>query len=296
MDEKLTNIWNQKSLEIPEEQIEKSLETLLMRVELFEKVGKQNKKQLKFNFIYKVASIALIVILLSTTIYLGLSHKEPKVALLTYQEYTSSVGEYREILLPDGTVVYLNSGSILLAPEKFISDERKVLLFGEAYFKVAKDEHKPFRVKTNLMEVEALGTEFSVISFLSDNSVRTTLVEGSVKLSSNNPDKNIEQILLPNQQSFYRPSMDSIYVKTVNTSSYTSWITGALIFDDMPFMHVVQRLQIQFGVNIQYGKHLNRNRISAKFIHNESIDEIVKILSEITYSKYHINNNQITIN
>ena len=103
-----------------------------------------------------------------------------------------------QVQLSDGTRVWLNSESELRYPVDFVSTERKVFLRGEAYFQVAKDTNKPFRVVVNDMMVEALGTGFNINAYQDDNCLRTTLVEGKVRVSYS--DTRQECILVPGEQ------------------------------------------------------------------------------------------------
>lgn len=290
-DQSFKELWEQPNQDVPEKQVENSLRTLFHRIDLYEMASKKQGIQismLPYRWL-KIASILLLPILASSlTYYYMQRHISPKEIYVTNMEYTVLPGERRELTLPDGTAVTLNSGSVLLVPEKFAGDKRPVYLVGEAYFKVAKDTTKPFIVNTPLIDIQALGTEFCVTAYQQSNHVQTTLTEGKVLLSIPGSTTVKPVILHPSEQSYYAPSMHEIRVSKVNADIYTSWKEGYFVFDETPFEEVVNRLRIQFGWKIICDKRLYGTRITAKFIHNESVTEILNTLKQIvnfTYKK-----------
>lgn len=289
MEEKdLNNLWNSKQQNIPQEAIEYELKLLTARINLFE--HEKSARRIRGRNLalrYSAAAILLLFILLFST-----RPDVPEAYISDVLHYTPA-GQVQTIILPDSTIAYLNSESALISPEKFTSTDRIVYLIGEAYFKVAPDNKKPFKVKTHLMTIEALGTEFAVLAYPKSNDIRTTLVEGCVKVETTDKTsvEHISKILYPNQQSYYTPDMDDIIVCETNLNLYTSWIDKKLTFENIPFESVIERLEIQFGKNINYSETLKEYNISAKFIHDESLEEILTLISHITYSGIKKTNN-----
>lgn len=274
----IEELWESEPYTISQETIEYSLKLLINRINLFEyEKSARRKRRRRTVLAYAIAAAILIPVFI-------LSLMKPQVpeTYITDIVYSVPAGQSQKIILPDSTVVYLNSKSVLISPARFVSEERRVFLIGEAYFKVAKNKEKPFRVKTQLMTIEALGTEFSVLAYPQSNHIRTTLVEGSVRVDATGVKS---RILKPNQQSYYDLILNEITVREIDVNLYTSWIDGNLIFENTPFPAVIERLEIQFGKKIDYHSKLKRFRISAKFIQNESLDEILALISEVTYSK-----------
>lgn len=272
--------------------MEKSLRTLLQRIERVEQVmPKKKKAHTLYKICYRIAGILILPLLASWLTWHYVSSRIEPESVVQYLEYTVLLGEHKTIRLPDSTIVCLNTGSILIAPDKFTGNKRKVFLFGEGYFEVTPNKEKPFIVTTNLMDIEALGTAFCVAAYQGDNSVRTTLTEGSVRVSSTQNIHISSVVLTPSQQSYYTPEMDQIEVKAVNTALYTSWINGQFIFEETPFAEVIKRLEIQFGVEIGYNeKMFNSDKINAKFIHHESLPDILQALSRVAYFEYRYRN------
>jgi len=296
----LKDIWDNPQTNVSEEEISNALKTLLSRISLYEELSSRKKRYIQRLYkVLKIAGIFLLPILASYITYYFLD-RNPVIqeTLIANTEYAVPLGERREVLLDDGTVVYLNSGSILITPEKFIGKERNVYLVGEGYFKIASNKEKPFKVKTSLVEIEALGTEFSVSAYPQDNSIKTILAEGSVRLSVLDVANAPSIVMIPNHQSLYTPDMNGFMVSEVNALNHISWKDGILIFDKTPINDVLRRVEIQCGVQIIYdrsNKTITKHDITAKFIHDESLTEILDVLSEVVEFNYQITNNQVII-
>lgn len=157
-------------------------------------------------------------------------------------------GEYT-LKLSDGTMVYLNAMSSLRFPVNFIGDKREVELQGEAYFEVAKG-HKPFIVKTARMNIEVLGTVFNISAYAEDQVTRTTLVNGSVKVTSDCLSEAI--ILKPSQQASFYKSANQITVKEVDITQYTAWKNGRFYFKDWRLEDIVTYLSRWYDVDVFY--------------------------------------------
>jgi ferric-dicitrate binding protein FerR (iron transport regulator) len=299
MNEKqLKEIWDNNQHSVPEDQINDSLRSLLFRIDMFEFAQQnQSKTRKQIRFIYSLAGAIMLPLLIFSTLFFY-NNRQPDVLVVNSTEYITPVGESRKIILDDGTVVFLNSGSVLIAPDRFTSDVRSVFLTGEAFFDVAKEKERSFIVKTSMMNIKVLGTEFSVMAYSHDNYIKTTLVEGSVGLETSDPlSKNIDPVILcPNQQSIYDPFMDKIAIADVDVTAYTSWKDGKLIFEKTPFSEVIHRLEIQSGAKITYDKQLREYVISAKFVRNEPLEEMLRLITEVTYSHYSkVDNNEFVI-
>lgn len=293
-DQSLQNLWEHPEHDVPEKQVDDSLRTLLHRIDLYEMALENKWKSLRYSWL-KIASILLLPILASCLTYYFVRSVTPDHIYVSNLKYTVLPGEKRELILPDGTSVSLNSGSVLLVPEKFTESKRPVYLIGEAYFKVAKDTERPFIVSTPLIDIQAVGTEFCVTAYQQSNSVQTTLTEGEVRLSIPGSTTIKPVALHPSEQSYYDPSMNEIKVTKVNVDIYTSWKEGQIVFEETPFSEVINRLRIQFGWRIICDKHLYDIPITAKFIHGESITEILDTLRKIVNFTYETNQNIIYI-
>ena len=139
---------------------------------------------------------------------------------------TPKGGRY-QVLLPDGTKVWLNAGSKLTYPVSFrANSSRKVELTGEAYFEVAKNDRLPFIVKTVLQEVEVLGTHFNVMAYADEKSIRTTLLEGSVKVKTDRQ----QSLLHPGQQADLNKENQHIHISNALKNKSVAWKNGYFMF------------------------------------------------------------------
>jgi hypothetical protein len=160
-------------------------------------------------------------------------------------------GKNSSILLPDGTVAYLNAGSRLVYPNFFRGKNREVFLIGEGFFEVARDESMPFVVQTTELNVEVLGTKFNVSAYPSDNMIETVLVEGKVKI---NP-KGFQLLknnytLDPNQLAAYNRTSAETKITNVDVSNYVSWHNGFLNFNSSDLSRIVKRLERYYNIKI----------------------------------------------
>lgn len=159
-------------------------------------------------------------------------------------------GQY-QLVLPDGTKVWLNAASSLKFSGNLIAaGERRVILKGEAYFEVFKDKRRPFVVESMGQKVEVLGTHFNVSANPDESAIKTTLIEGCVQVSQEGT-KNAK-ILKPNQQSIITAGLAQIKVEDVDPESVLAWKNGYFMFDDEDLESIMQKVAKWYDVEIQY--------------------------------------------
>ena len=161
-------------------------------------------------------------------------------------------GEFK-VVLDDSTEVWLNSESKLIYPEKFTDKERRVIVKGEAYFKVAHEANRPFRVETDGQVVTVHGTEFNVKSYKEDKNVLTTLVEGSISLSKANGSG--EVMLRPGHQSKFNKQDASTTVRTVNAEMVASWRYGKFVFENQTLEEIMQELSRWYNFEYEFSNN-----------------------------------------
>ena len=150
-------------------------------------------------------------------------------------------GQYR-VVLPDGTKVWLNAESSLSYPTAFTGNERIVELTGEAYFEVAHDTAHPFILKSGQQQITVLGTSFNVNAYPNEDATITTLLAGSIMLSSQNVTKKLE----PSQQAVLKG--DKFSVKHVETKDFVAWKEGLIVLDRQDIRHTVRQLERWYDV------------------------------------------------
>lgn len=216
---------------------------------------------------------------------------------LIYNELEIPNGKIFDIELSDGTVVHLNSGTKIKYPVQFLKgQQREVFIYGEAYFKVAKDKNHPFVVHANDIAIEVLGTEFNISSYDEDSEIKTVLVEGSVSLTNS---------ILPNDKVILKPGYKAAWTKVkhqttiekVDVSTYTAWLKGELIFRNSSFENIEKKLERKYNVVIENNNSVLANRIlNASFhVDIETIEDVMQTIQEIQPFSYRIDNEKIII-
>ena len=186
-------------------------------------------------------------------------------------------GKRSKILLADGTLVHLNSGSTFMYPSTFDgASKREVYLEGEAYFEVSKEKDRKFIVQTKYKVIEVLGTKFNVLVDLDERYFETVLVEGSVSVNTNKGNK----ILNP-AQSYSIIDNKIEEIKSVKTSIYTAWIDGKLKFHDHSFSDVIQQIERIYNIEVRDidTQYLNL-KITGYLNIKPTAEETIKILMQ----------------
>ena len=215
---------------------------------------------------------------------------------LFYNKLHVPFGKQFKVKLSDGTLVYLNSGSTLKYPVKFLNGKsREVFLDGEAYFVVSKDKDHPFIVNANEISTQVYGTEFNISSYKNDTNLDIVLVEGSIGVYNNL--KNEKQLLLvPNEKASFNKKDLKFAKETVDAKNFIAWKDGVLLFENATFESIVKKLERNYNVSIQNNfTSLNTVKFSGTF-DTETIDEIVKAFQAYKSFNYTITDNQIIIN
>ena len=166
-------------------------------------------------------------------------------ALNTIQ--TPRGGQY-QVILPDGTKVWLNAASSLRYPNRFVGAEKKVELDGEGYFEVVKNVKQKFKVVSGRQEVEVLGTQFNINAYADESQVKTTLVEGSVRLTS--LDSKEVARLDPGQQSTF--AKGNFEVNKVDVSASIGWKDNDFIFKDQDLRSIMRQLARWYNIEVRY--------------------------------------------
>ena len=188
-------------------------------------------------------------------------------------------GQY-QLSLPDGSKVWLNSESSITYPVVFAAQERKVKITGEAYFEVAKDKTKPFRVETGDMEVEVLGTHFNVKAYADEGPTKTSLLEGSVKID--------KQILKPGQA-----FMNGRIVPT-NVDQDVAWKNGIFNFNNQNLSQVMKELARWYDLEIIYPNGIPQKEYGGEIGRNLKLNQVLKGLGN-SGVHFELNGRRVTV-
>ena len=200
-------------------------------------------------------------------------------------------GEY-QLILADGSKVYLNSESKLRFPTRFEGKERRVYLEGEGYFEVVKDTAKPFIVEAKEVDVRVLGTSFNVSAYVSEQAVRTTLVDGKVRVGDRLTGKG--EIILPGQQAEWEDG--TFTTKEVDTSIYTAWINGKFYFEGATLEEIASQLERWYDIDFFFTSENVKRFAFAGVINKEySANKIFSIIEKTTRVRFNVNGRVVTV-
>lgn len=199
----------------------------------------------------------------------------PKSATIAYNTISTSKGNQYQILLPDGTKVWLNAASSLKYPEVFTGNERKVILSGEAYFEVAKNKDMPFIVQTRNQDVQVLGTHFNINSYSDEQSIKTTLLEGAIKVTN----ANFSKILKPGEQSLVENNgLGNINViKNIDVDSEIAWKKGLFSFNNVALKTILIQLERWYDIKIDY-QSIPDKRYNGMVPRKSNLSEVLNML------------------
>ncbi|RIJ48042.1 FecR family protein [Maribellus luteus] len=218
----------------------------------------------------KVAAIFVLVIL-GTYIF----QRNPNLISSEYCEITVPLGEHQLVNLPDGSKVWLNSGTSLRFPEAFDSKERRVQITGEGFFTVQPDKEKPFIATFEGCEIKVLGTEFNVNAYPGRKEKIVSLIEGSVELTSVSNQKRI--ILKPYYEALIQEN--NMEVKAIDSLDKFMWKQGIISFQNESFENVAKRLQELYNIKIEIkSSELYKIKISGKYRQKEGVMNILSVI------------------
>lgn len=186
---------------------------------------------------------------------------------------TPKGGQY-QVVLPDGSKVWLNAASSIRFPSSFPLAERRVYVTGEAYFEVTHNKARPFIVSVAGQEVEVLGTQFNVMAYADEADVRTTLVEGSVKLSK---DK-LSAVLTPGQQGFIARGQSAYSIANADINTVTAWKDGRFVFNGTNLYSLMRQLSRWYDVAVTYEDGVENDVFFGKISRSADLAKVLKIL------------------
>jgi ferric-dicitrate binding protein FerR (iron transport regulator) len=198
--------------------------------------------------------------------------------------------------LPDGTLVWLNAGSKITYSQGFGVDERTVHLTGEGYFEVTKNEKKPFRVKTEELHVNVLGTKFNFSNYPDNEEAIVSLIEGKV-MADNAIGKNEQVSLSPDEKVFLNKKTGQMRILQHRAQSAAAWTNGYLFFDEELLPDIIKELERSYNVSIRItDKSLETFRFYGDFTREEqTIEEILNLLVSTNKLKYTIQGKEIAL-
>ena len=243
----------------------------------------------------RFAAVFLIAALTSVFTILYMAEPEQE-EMKIFSEVVTERGQRATINLDDGSRIRLNSGSKLLYPEEFDSEQRYVQLYGEAYFEIAGDE-RPFIVKADEAVIEILGTEFNVHAYEDREDIKVVVADGMVSVRSDRASyEHSASLGKGDMATLKRGSEGDVNVtQNVNLRRHLGWMQYRLNFDNIPLSQVASTLQRWYGVDIEFeNDQLREKKLTADF-EDASIHEVIRVIEIALNVEHEMKGRKITL-
>lgn len=243
----------------------------------------------RFKMWMRVAALFILPVLTAAGMYFYMSRNEsaPAPMIVSVER-----GQKANVILPDGSKVWLNSQSKLTCSVDFNVKKRELQLDGEAYFEVAHNARKPFIVRSKDMAVEALGTCFGVKAYNEDQLISSILMRGKVKVTT--PDG--ETILMPNDRVMYdKTTHKNTPSRVTNATDFTGWIHNELRFENESLGEIAKTIQRIYNVKIIFKSELLKNLRYTGTVNNNSLESVLNIITLTSPVSFQINKQQVTL-
>ena len=199
-------------------------------------------------------------------------------------------GQY-QIILPDGSTVWLNAASSLRFPTAFVGKQRTVELTGEAYFEVTKKTSMPFNVKVNDMDVQVLGTHFNVMAYTEEDAVRTTLLEGAVKVTKGAA----VGLLKPGQQAKLNKTAGNIKISEADVEEVMAWKNGLFLFNNEGIKTIMRQISRWYDVDISFEGNIPDKNFTGQISRNNNLSQVLKMLELTKEAHFKITGKKIAV-
>ncbi|WP_345950722.1 FecR domain-containing protein [Mucilaginibacter sp. PAMB04274] len=213
--------------------------------------------------------------------------KQSSEQVTTINTVTTPKGGQYQVVLPDGTRVWLNAASRLTYPQVFAGKTREVKLEGEGYFEVSKNKAMPFHVFTGNQDVEVTGTHFNINGYMDDGSINTTLLEGGITLHHHGR----SQKIIPGKQANVSTNPFAIKVQTVDTEEVVAWKNGLFEFNNASLRQIMSQLERWYDIKVDYSS-LPAKRYNGMVPRSANLSRVLKMLEVTGNIKFEIQNNR----
>ena len=242
------------------------------------------KKRYPIHILKHAAGYAAAICITILSTWMVMNDREPAEEMVTYEEFTTPSGQRAMVKLHDGTTVWLNARSTLRYPNHFAREERKVELDGEAFFDVEHNEHKPFVVSTEKLDIKVLGTKFNVFAYKGREEFNTALLEGSVKVYER---MNEEKALFMNPNECVELKDNKLVKRPMGNTDFLLWKEGIYAFDDVPFEDIIKKFELYYDIVITVNNSkLMKYKFSGKFRQRDGVESALRTLRKVHYFTY----------
>lgn len=247
-------------------------------------------KRVKIWRFYKQIAAIFLLPIIGAMLFMISNQGESENQIMTVR---TAMGDRSHFYLPDGTEVYLNAMSSLSYNLDYGIDDRQVEVTGEVFFSVQKNKSLPFVVTADSLKVEALGTQFLVRNYLDEPYVQSSLIEGKVKVQSNNE----QVILLPGEGVDYTKANSELIKKDIDSSISLAWTKGQLVFKDDDMEQVCRKIAHWYGVSVVYNpQEFEGTTFSLRLRKEETLFNLLAVMGEVLQLNYRMVDDKIIIN
>lgn len=313
--------WNRQDDDAPHFRKSQVMKELFARLNIPEK--NRDKKSIPLIPLIRYAAVFLVAVAATSLFYFNRQPGTAGVKKSAVNRVEINYGSKGLVHLPDGSKVWLNSGSTITYPDHFTSESRKVTLAGEAFFDVAHQEGSPFIVHTNNLDIRVLGTRFNVKCYEEEQTIETTLVSGKVELLNKDDHSRVAAKLEKNQKAIYykkeryvkveqthrtdqkeakktgtvSPGQDRpLQVKNLDEPSFeTSWKDGILKFNASEFEELARQMERWFDVKIYFDDPAAKSIKYTGAFEKETLEQAMEALSMSFPIEYTIHKNEVHI-
>ncbi len=274
---RLQFIWNFSALKYLNRHIDTDKDLQLIKTRIYRRKAHWEKFRTIVYTAVSTAAVAALVFLFTPPKSSQVSSSEQTAQQTNQTEIFIPKGLEGNVTLADGSKVWLNSGSRITYPKDYSAENRKLFLDGEAYFEIKTDKAHPFLVETSKVSVLVTGTRFNLSSYSDDNTVETTLCQGSVTLRQHDAKKEIH--LKPNDKVIYHKDNGAIRKEIVDSQVAIAWKDGILSFKEVPLREIIKKLERKFNtpIHIQDPK-IGEYTYTATFEKEKGLQAILDII------------------
>ena len=214
------------------------------------------------------------------------------IQTVKYNTLSTPMGGQYQLSLPDGSKVWLNSGSSIRFPTAFIGKERVIELKGEAYFDIKENKKMPFIVRTNnSMDIKVLGTQFNVMAYDDEKSINTTLVEGSVQILKESGTAFLE----PGQAAILNKGTGKIKVAEADIDEAVAWKNGYFIFSNENIESIMRKVSRWYNIEVDYQGNLSNKDFVGTISRDKNISELLKMLELTGAIHFKVDGRRVTV-
>lgn len=247
-------------------------------------------------YVLQYLKVAALLLLVPTGFLLYSKWKQP--APQASQQYFTARGERKVLILPDSTIVTLNSSSVLTLNADFGGKKRIVKLIGEGFFQVKHDGAKPFIVTTGNIQTQVLGTQFNVHAYNSESEYKIAVVSGMVSVGEKRAANTViamGKMLTRNLMLVYNREAHGHYIKTTDADKLSAWQNGELYFDEATIPEIASTLSRMYNIDVQLQDKPGRNCKYTIGFNRQPLNKVLPVLSQLTGITYQYTNHKIFI-